>query len=139
MAVWIKLDADHAVRACDGACALQNIAFHIVIAVSHHGTVQAKQQTVQRQRGTQLLEHFVAHRLVVGPVDRARRAGSEATPLNQGKAILGSTLTRHKQRRGAHARCIVWMLARAQKHALPEGLYAGGQRRESVGLGGNGG
>ena len=46
VAMRVELDADHAFRADDGAHALDDVAFDVVIAVRHHGAVQAEQHAV---------------------------------------------------------------------------------------------
>ncbi len=78
MAVRVELDADHALRADDLAAALDDVAFDVVVAVRHHGAVQAEQQAVDRQRRLELAQDLVAHELVVGAVGRAGGACGKA-------------------------------------------------------------
>ena len=62
----------------DGAHALHDVAFDVVIAVGDHGTVQAEHHAVERQRRLELAQDLVAH----GPRSRLRgcrpgRAGAQ--------------------------------------------------------------
>ena len=101
MAVRVELDADHAFRPDDGARPLDDVAFDVVVAVRHHGAVQAEQQPVDRQRRLELAQDLVAHDLVVGAVGRAGGAGGKAAALDQLEAFrLGA-----RARRRTAARC----------------------------------
>ena len=83
MAMRIELDADHAVRADQRAHPLEKIAFAVVIAVRHHRAVQVEHRAVDRQRGLQLAEDFVAHPLIGGARGRAARLRRVAGALDQ--------------------------------------------------------
>ncbi len=136
VAVRIELDADHAVLADDGACPLDDVALHVVVAVGDHGAVQSEQHAVDRQGGLQLAQDLVAHELVVGPVGGAGRAGGEAAALDQREPLGGGTPAGDEQRGRAHARGIGGVLAGSEEHAFLVGGEAGRQGREGVGLGG---
>ena len=104
MAVRVELDADDAFRPDDGAHALDDVAFDVVVAVRDHGAVQAEQHAVDRQRRLELGQDLVAHGLVVGAVGGAGRAGGEAAALDQREASALARAAADEQRRGAHAR-----------------------------------
>ncbi len=112
MAVRVELDADHAFRADNGAGALDDVAFDVVVAVRHHGAMQAEQQPVDRQGRLELVEDLVAHGLVVGAVGRAGGTGGKAAAFDQFEAFRFGARATDEQRRGAHARRIGRMLAR---------------------------
>jgi hypothetical protein len=50
----VELDADHAFGPDDRAGAFDDVAFDVVVAVGHHGAVQAEQQPVDRHRRLEL-------------------------------------------------------------------------------------
>ena len=134
----IELDADHALRPDDLPHALDDVALDVVVAVRHHGAVQAEQHPVDRHGGLELPENLVAHELVIAPVGRPGGAGGKAAALDEREPV-GGRAARDEERRGAHARRVEGMLAGAQEHRFLVGGEAGRQRRESVGLGGKGG
>ncbi len=64
MAVRVELDADDGFRPDDRAHPRDQVAFAVIIAMRHHGAVQAEQHPVDRHRGTKLIENFIAHAFV---------------------------------------------------------------------------
>ena len=54
MAMRVELDADHAFGPDDRPGAFDDVAFDVVVAIGHHGAVQAEQQPVDRQRRLEL-------------------------------------------------------------------------------------
>ena len=139
MAVRVKLDTDHTVRANDRAHLLDHIAFGVIVAMRHHRSVQPEQHAIQRHGGFELGQDFIAHELVVGAVGGAGGAGGEAASLDQGEAVRGRTATRDPERGRAHQWRVFRVLSGAEEHAFPVGRQAGWQRRECVGFGGHGG
>ena len=135
MAVRIELDADHAFGADDRPRPLDDVAFDVVVAVRHHGAVQAEQQAVDRQRRLELAQDLVAHELVVGAVGRAGGAGGKAAALDQLEAFL----PRRAPGRRTTAPCTCAARRPDARPAagtpIPIVLEAGRQRREGVGLG----
>src|SRR5262245_12639631 len=127
MAVRIELDTDHALGADDGAHALDDVAFNILVTERHHGAVQAKQYAVERQRRAHLGKDFVPHGLVVLAVGGSGGAGRKATALNQYETVLGSAPPGDEERRRAHARRIIGVFAGSQEYALLVGGEAGRQ------------
>ena len=127
VAVRVELDADHAVRADDGARALDHVALGVVVAVRHHRAVQAQQHAIERQRGLELGQDLVAHELVVGAVGGAGGAGGEAAALDQGEVLGGGTAARDEERRGAHARRVGGVFAGAVEHGFLVSVEAGRQ------------
>lgn len=73
MAVLVHLAGDEDVGADARAHALEQIAFAIVIALCDPGAVQAEDHGVDRCRGLELTQDFIAQMLVGAPLDQ--RAG----------------------------------------------------------------
>ena len=134
VAVRIELDADDGFRPDDLAHARDQVAFAVVVAVRRHRAVQAEQHAVERHRGAQLAEDFVAHALVAALRDRRGRLGPEARALDQLEAFLLGAAARHEQWSGAE-RAAVGMLARLEIERRLEARAAGRHRRERVRLG----
>ena len=86
--VRIELGADDDLRADDGAHALQQVAFAIVVAVGDHRAVQAEQHHVDRQRRAQVGEQLVAQRFLGGARRRAARLGAGDHALDELPALL---------------------------------------------------
>src|SRR6266851_6640439 len=139
MAMRVELDADHRLGPDQRPHALDDVAFDVVIAMRYHGAVQAEKDAVDRQRRLELLQYLVAHELVIGAVGRSRRTRRKAAALYQGEILRLGAVAGDVERRRAHQRRLVGMLAGAQEDAFLIGFDAGRQRREGVGLGGDGG
>ncbi|KAG1391869.1 hypothetical protein G6F59_014769 [Rhizopus arrhizus] len=76
MAVRIQLGADDGVGADDCAGAAQKVAFAVVIAVGHHGAVQAEQGDIHLARAAQVFKQLVAQRFVGVAGGDPRRGGA---------------------------------------------------------------
>jgi len=90
----------------------------VVVPVGDHRPVEAEQHAVQGHRAPHLFEDLVAHVLVVLAHRGAGGAGGEAAALDEGEALRGGAAARDPERGRAHTRCVVRMLAGAQKHAF---------------------
>jgi hypothetical protein len=75
MTVRIEFDTNDALGPDDGAYALDDIAFDVVVTERHHGAMQAEQYAVERQRSSYLGEDLVTHGLIVSAVGGPGRAG----------------------------------------------------------------
>src|SRR5215813_8887620 len=126
----IELDTDHGLWPHQRAHALDDVAFDVVVAMGHHGAVQAEEYAIDWQRRLELAQDLVAHELVVGTVGGAGGAGGEAAALDEGEALCLRALSRDPQRRRAHEGRRVGMLAWPHEHAFLVALDAGRERRE---------
>ncbi|MDT4842456.1 hypothetical protein FQZ97_763590 [compost metagenome] len=136
--VRVELGADHHIRAHDLAHARQHVAFAVVVAVGHHRAVQAEQHHVHRQRGAQVVQHFVAQGFV--GVARGDAAGLRARhhAFEQRPALFLAADARGPQRARVD-RQRIGMLAGGKVAAVLEGRDAGRHRAEGVGFGREGG
>ena len=135
MAVRVELGCDHGTRPGEAAHPLEEVAFAVVIAVGDHGAVQAEDDDVDRQGGTELAENLVAQTFIGGAGNEAGRLGPGRRALDQGEALgagaaAGDDHRRAAQRRGRR------MLPRGGVETLLERGEIGRDRRKRVGLGG---
>ena len=133
MAMRIELDADHAVRSDQRAHPLEEVAFAVVIAVRHHRAVQVEHRAVDRQRGLQLAEDFVAHPLIGGARGRAARLRRVAGALDQ-LEFAALRARPHRVHRAGLVRAARGILSGRKVELLDEGLIRGRQRQEGVRL-----
>ena len=131
----VQFGANHDTGAHHGPHARQKIAFAVVIAVGHHGTVQTQQHHIDRQCGAQVGQQFIAQRFI-------GVAGGGATGLCTGNhafhqipAIALAAQPCCPQRAGEQCH-LIGMLARREVAAVMEGRQPGGHGREGVGFGG---
>ena len=136
MTMRIELHSDHAVRPDDRPHPLGDIAFDVIIAVSHHGAVEAEEDAVERQGGFDLGEDFIAHGFVVGAVGGPRGGSGEAGAFDEGEALDGGAAAGDPERGGAHQGRRAGVFARAEEDALLVGFDRGRQGGEGVGFGG---
>ena len=73
MAMRVELDANDAIRADEGADALEQVTFAIIVAECDHGAVQSEHDAIERQRGFDLGKDRVAHPLIGRSRSRAAR------------------------------------------------------------------
>ena len=66
IAVKVELDADLDIRPDNPAYALDDVGLAVVVAVGHHGAVQAKQDDVDGQCLLQTFEEFISEAFVSG-------------------------------------------------------------------------
>ena len=104
-------------RPDDLAHARDDVALAIVVAVRDHRAVQTEQHAVDRHRGAELVEDFVAHALVGGLRGGTGRLGPEARALDQLEAFLLGAPPRDPERPGAE-RAAIRMFARAEVDRL---------------------
>lgn len=90
VAMRIKLGFDETLRADERAHALQYVAFDIVIAMGHHGTVKSEKDAIDRQSRLELSQDLISHKLVALAIGGACGRGSEATPFAKREALPGS-------------------------------------------------
>ena len=100
----IELDANDAIRADEGADALEQVTFAIIVAESDHGTVQSEHDTIERQRGFDLGEDRVAHPLIGSGRGRAARLCCETRAFDQRKTAAFSALARRPEGAGLMTR-----------------------------------
>src|SRR5207249_1179691 len=92
------------------------------------------QHAIDRQRGAQLIEDFIAHALVTCLQGRRGRLGPEARSLDQFKTLLLGAAARDPKRAGAQ-RAAVRVLAGREIERLLVTLATGGDGRERVRFG----
>ena len=89
MAVRIEFGGDQYAGADDGAHALKQIALAIVIALRDHGAMQAEHDGIDRQRGAQLAEDFVAQVLIGLALQQSAGLRPGRRAFDQREALLG--------------------------------------------------
>ena len=136
VAVGVEFHADDAGGADQDADALGDVAFDVIIAVSHHGAVEAEEDAVERQGGCDLGEDFISHGFVVGAVGGPRGGSGEAGAFDEGEALDGGAAAGDPERGGAHQGRRAGVFARAEEDALLVGFDRGRQGGEGVGFGG---
>ena len=100
MAVGIELDADDGFGSNQRADAFEEIALAVVVAVRHHRTVQVEQAAVDRERGLELPEDFVAHALIGFARGSAAGLCGVAGALDQLEAVALRSRARGGDRAG---------------------------------------
>ncbi len=138
VAVRIKFRADHHLGPDDGAHALQQVAFAVIVAIGHHRAVQAEQHHVHGQRRAQVGQQFLAQGFVGMARGRAAglRAGHHAFAQLPAAFLAAQPGGPQWAREERH---LVGMLAGREVAAVLEGREAGGHRPEGIGFGGEGG
>lgn len=137
VAMQVQFGANYHLRPDQGADMGQQVAFAIVIAIGHHGAMQVQQHHVHRHRGPQPGHQFVSQGLIdlahrgAGRLRRGRQALDHLMPLGF------CQLAPFMQRAGEEMRQVAGGIA--PECPLGEGGFAGWQRREGVGLGGQAG
>ena len=96
----VELDADDGLRSDQRAHAFEEVALAVVIAVRHHRAMQVEQAAVDRQRGLELPEDFVAHALVGFARGGAAGLRGVAGALDQLEAVALRGRTRGGDRAG---------------------------------------
>ena len=133
VAVHVVFGADDRLRADDLARPGEQIALGVVIAVRHHGAVQAEQRDIDRHGRTQLTEDLVAQALVGAARDEARRLGPGRGAFDERDPVRLRAVARGDDRRGTERRRFGVLAGRRVKGAL-ERAAIDRQRRERVRL-----
>ncbi len=134
IAVQVQQRADRQLGPDQGAHRLQQVALAVRIALGQHRAMQSQQHGIHRQRGLQVGEQLVTQLLVVAARQRPRGLGLREQARQQHIALRGRRLQRAAEHRLLDQALQRTGLAAPYQHAFAEGLQAGGQRREAVGL-----
>ena len=135
VAVGIELGRDEDVRSHEGPDPLEQVALAIVIALRHHGAMQAEHDAVDRQGGPQLPKDLVAQLLIGLALHEAARLGPGSSAFDDVDRLGPGAAPQGHDWRRAQGRGL-GMGARGRIERSLEARAIGRDRRERVGFGG---
>ena len=134
MAVRVEFGCDKHIGTNDGAHALQQIAFAIVVALRDHRAVQPENDAVQRQGGAKLIKDLVSEILESFALQKSAGFGPGRCAFDKREAFVRAS-TQSDDRRGAQGRR-GRMLPRRRIERGFKTRAVGRHWRERVGFGG---
>jgi hypothetical protein len=104
MAVRVKFGADENLGADDLAHARQEIAFRILVTICDHGAMQPENDGIDRHRGPQLVEDFVAQVFIGAAVHQPGRIGPGGGTLDHVPSLFRGNAPPHSNGCGTKGR-----------------------------------